>query len=292
MSHIATVSTLRHPNKTRVKSAKKNTDFQPIAPVLLATRDYGLLRVNNTASTPHPKKYEGLDMGALSARLQVQQRKEMNRESSIEKNLASDFSYDSHRRSFIGHLSLGTPHPNKAVAMNPKVLKKRIDDLSFGSSGSTDSENTPILRSLRSILAGRYPQNVTDMANKKRVTLVTPRIIHRNRDETSEFNQHRQSLCKAEFTIARYGKKMSDHIMPKQTKSVTIDTNLILKDLEATEEIELYIQQLGFSGSPAASKMRIVNVNKKMLSSVKQDIAEWVKKRSTLLTTLPSKHFK
>lgn len=294
MSHINKISTtLGRPSTGRVKYAKKNTAFQPIAPVLLATRDYGLVRVNNTASTPHPKKYHGLDIRALSARLQVQQGNEMNNETSNLKYFDSDYRGQPKKPHLTGHMSFGTPHPNKAVAMNPKVLRQRIDEISLNSSSSTDRENAQRLRSFRSIIAGRYPQKVTNIVNnKKKVTVVSPRIRHKSSDETSEFYQHRQTFCKAEFTIARYGKKMSEQIMAKQTKNVAIDTNLIIKDLEAAEQIELYIQELDFSNTSAGSKMKLINVNKKMLNSAKQDIAEWAKKRSTLLNTIPPKHTK
>ncbi|TDG48698.1 hypothetical protein AWZ03_004810 [Drosophila navojoa] len=281
------MATLRRRSTVKGKHNKKNTAFQPIEPVQLANRDYGLVRVTNTASTPHPKIYHGVNMRTLSDRLLVQKGNEVNSETSTVKNYTSNLNVDSDKQRLTGHLSLGTPHPNKAVAMNPKVLKKRIDELSSRNNSSTDSEGAPRLRSVRSILAGRYPQTITDMV-KKKVTLVTPRIIQRNSNESFEFKQHRQSLCKAEFTIARYGKKLSDQIMPKQSKSVTIDTNLIIKDLEATELIELYIQRLHFSGSSASSQMKILNVNKKMLSIAKQDIAELAKKKSSLLT-IPSK---
>lgn len=133
----------------------------------VATRDYGLMRVDNErSSTPFPRKSKAIDGETLRIRLDAERHRDqnswvntddepdtlgddkagksdnelsdtLNTPNSKKKSLSEksrvllSVKKLSSNRSSISHnlLSIGTPHPIKDIALNPKMLSTRISTI-------------------------------------------------------------------------------------------------------------------------------------------------------------------
>lgn len=251
---------------------KKKIDFQPVQPVKLASRDYGLVRVNSISSTPHPKKFDGVDIKVLTSRLEGQRANVRRQGQKYLDNSRINFGQDKNKPESSENISLGTPHPNKAVAINPKVLKTRIDEISRISTDTSFGRSFQKLLGLTSVKSDKIARKNSLDITKKKVTVVSPRntclnIKKKDLDSRSEFNVRRQTFNEGEFTIAKYGKKMSDQLMGTKSDSTYIDNELVMRDLAATQEIEMLIRRLGLvSGAPDQSvgkDIRSTNTSRK-----------------------------
>ncbi|XP_017060712.1 uncharacterized protein LOC108101045 [Drosophila ficusphila] len=132
--------------------------FSPMAPLPIATRDYGLMRSTNKSSTPYPRADQGVDASLLKARLTMRRDFESRHHSLLssfiekEKNESPSISeVDSHGERQVTHkskptvsvfkrpsltkdnlkqlLSIGTPHPKKGMAINASSLNKRLTEI-------------------------------------------------------------------------------------------------------------------------------------------------------------------
>lgn len=163
-------------------------------------------------------------------------------------------------------LSLGTPHPKKGVALNAKALSKRLiivnEELKQPDPPSAISLNpsrTPKKKEvrLRDSASLHGDDRVYSSLDGDRLSDISHRVTQIEYSVSDSlqsvelaqtylsFAERRKRLEWGEFTIARYGRKMSDLMMahtPLQHKVVEQGTILAQK---ANEEIEKYIQSQG-----------------------------------------------
>lgn len=140
----------------------KKLSFQEKSFINVQTRDYGLMRTDNEkSSTPYPRATKAVDGDTLHYRLINQRNKESDdwqktdddldtvksekdlgiNPSTGRLNRKTDLSDKHHvslpvrkpssTRSSLNHnlLSIGTPHPKKDIALNPKMLLARITEV-------------------------------------------------------------------------------------------------------------------------------------------------------------------
>ncbi|KRF83675.1 uncharacterized protein [Drosophila virilis] len=207
------------------KSQSRNLIFKPPDQVPIVDRDYGLIKIStDKASTPYPRVSKGIDVPALTARLEEERISKtevtpLERADSAFSSLR--FSSTSHRTHVMHpeQMPTGTPHPNKGMAVDPKLLKKQISTIDWNAELSHQwasirrlsdiqsmlSEMETDRKSVKDLLSARsssYKRNTLpsclrkDYSNKpehvhkrKKVTLISPR-----RSATSELRDERKNL--------------------------------------------------------------------------------------------------
>ncbi|XP_030556518.1 uncharacterized protein LOC115759662 [Drosophila novamexicana] len=119
------------------KSQSRNLIFKPPDQIPIVDRDYGLIKITaDKASTPYPRISKGIDMPALTARLEEERTSKTER-AHLEKSDSAmsilRFSNTSHRTHVMHpeQMPSGTPHPNKGLAINPKLLKRQISTIDW-----------------------------------------------------------------------------------------------------------------------------------------------------------------
>lgn len=260
--------------------------FVPLEKVPIATRDYGLMKSNNKSSTPYPRVDHGVDATVLRARLsmrrQIESKRNLDKEGSPDLDNSLDGSaYKLHRgegpntgtskgvtltrasnQDYKNELSLGTPHPKKGLALNAKLLTKRISQINKSPSNATIScPQTPrSSEKKKGILlfdsGSNAPQNALPISNKEifannrsfslEYSLSESLIMSVESSENLSFAEKRRRFNLGEFTLTK-GRKMSDVMMAGglENRDTTITDKSIDFANKAKQDIENYIQKQG-----------------------------------------------
>jgi len=169
-------------------------------------------------------------------------------------------------------LSLGTPHPKKGVALNAKVLTRRLTDingqLKMQRVPSQQSEVSPPHRHLRpkkrKVLlsvnadsqASLIPPKDSPVGERVSQTL-SRRLTQMDYDASQSslsgefqepeisFAERRRIFHEGEFTIAKYGRKMSDVMMAAPAATEEVLDNSMQYAQKAKEELETYMRSQG-----------------------------------------------
>ncbi|EDV43375.1 uncharacterized protein Dana_GF18458 [Drosophila ananassae] len=264
--------------------------FVPIEKIPIASRDYGLMKSNNKSSTPYPRVDHGVDATVLRARLSMRRQLETKRNldkdgspdvgdsmegSSYKLNRAEAPHMGSSRavtmtrgsnQDLKHELSLGTPHPKKGVALNAKMLTKRISTLNKTPSQTTVSGPATPRSSTRkkgillidsgSSAPPKTVQSGLPMASKgsfnnkgsfsMEYSLSESLLMSIDSSEILSFAEKRRRFNMGEFTLTK-GRKMSDVMMAGglEHRDGTIVDRTIDFANKAKQEIENYIQKQG-----------------------------------------------
>lgn len=234
-------------------------NFDDTLTVSVANRDYGLIRITQR-STPFPCAKKTLSTAKIVQRLGVE---------ALEDDSGS--TSGSEAKLSICPLkkkSTSTPHPNKGIELNPKVLARNMltnkaqrtnydgaslksfstitgifsHDLhpGFVSSALKPSNNKGAFRD-----KGAQSKN-----NEKRVSWVIPnKSLHfvSSQRQMLNFNERRRLFNLGEYTIAKNGKKMSEVLMAGQPQPDTSMEHMDKADWQAHVEITSFINNHGYS---------------------------------------------
>jgi len=242
-------------------------------------RDYGLMRIPAMeGSTPHPRLTlrvdDNINQGTTTP------------EGNIHK-YSSSIHFDkktSHRlqRAPPEHTLIGTPHPSKGLALDPQLLRKDYMAKRERLSMIRDSFDAGLISKPPSILKNHLGLDHSNSYCKKKpgakVILIDPKksvsltTLSSQEPSTSlselhvtfsfqptcknrnlSFAERRRLFHEAEFTIAKNGNKMSNHIMPVPRHTlVFVESEIARKDKKAINEIKEYIRNHGYTMSHCA----------------------------------------
>ncbi|XP_017007216.2 uncharacterized protein [Drosophila takahashii] len=169
-------------------------------------------------------------------------------------------------------LSLGTPHPKKGVALNARALTRRltdINDLLKMQMGPSEHSmiNTP-QRSMKpkkkKVLMSITTDSIDaiipdkDEPNGELVSREMSRRLTQIDYDASQsslsaeflepelsFAERRRLFQEGEFTIAKYGRKMSDVMMAAPPVNESVEDNSMQFAQKAKEELETYMRSQG-----------------------------------------------
>ncbi|XP_016960131.1 uncharacterized protein LOC108031363 [Drosophila biarmipes] len=312
LNKVPNVTGIEPPTNSVMQGKSKRKEFTPFARINrlkfksrealpISTRDYGLMRSTNKSSTPFPRADQGVDANLLKARLNMRRDYQNRRPDPFSKlpkrtdspsiSDAESHDYDQlsmrqasrpsvsvfRRQSLTKDnykeiLSLGTPHPKKGVALNAKMLTRRLTDingqLKLQQVPSQQSPPSPPHRSQRP-----RKKKVLMSGNAESLSLMIPtkdspvgelvsqslsrRLTQMDYDASQSsfsgefqepelsFAERRRLFHEGEFTIAKYGRKMSDVMMaaPEATEEV-LDNSMQFAQ-RAKEELETYMKSQG-----------------------------------------------
>ncbi|XP_043656425.1 uncharacterized protein LOC122622212 [Drosophila teissieri] len=275
--------------------------FKSTDPLPISSRDYGLMKSSNKSSTPYPRAEQGVDANLLKARLKMRSDFGNQNHSGLHKkavkpekpekpedaspsisDASSHWSKHAHKsklsvtvirrpsltRNIRDIVSVGTPHPKKGVALNAKVLDRRLTDLGDLIKKTTDLSEQPMVHSVKP----KGPKA------KKRVLLATPvesreseissggspdeevvggsvtqadydvtlgSIIGEFQDPQLSFAERRRISQEGEYTIAKNGRKMSDVMMAVPSADEEVFDNSVHFAEKASLEIEKFMRSQG-----------------------------------------------
>lgn len=235
------------------------------------SRDYGLMRVvPEKSATPYPRTSQPIDVDILRNRLAYQQNEPQDNEDTTTKmhvdsieslplqkpHSTVDFkqqakstefekqpsrqitlpprrSSPSVRSSYNQHLlSIGTPHPSKKIALNPKVLLNRLSKVN-------KEKKVKML----------VPADTWSFIDSK--STLTSSVDSQSKStcnsETQSFHQRRKLFDMNEFNIAKNGKKLSEIPMGEAYIPWNTDYLSNIADVKAANDISEYLNKHGIT---------------------------------------------
>ncbi|XP_017112084.1 uncharacterized protein LOC108135753 [Drosophila elegans] len=165
-------------------------------------------------------------------------------------------------------LSIGTPHPAKGVALSARLLTRRLTDindlLKMREEAVPQKEATPVRSRKKKVSMPMVTENrdeIIPVESRPHGELVSKRISSRltqldydasvtSQSEESlvpqlSFAERRRIFHEGEFTIARYGRKMSDVMMASTPQQHQVIDNSLQFAKKANDEIEKYMISQG-----------------------------------------------
>ncbi|XP_032576519.1 uncharacterized protein LOC6619068 isoform X2 [Drosophila sechellia] len=171
-------------------------------------------------------------------------------------------------------VAVGTPHPKKGVALNPKVLGRRLTDINEMLWKTTDMSEHSMpslvkpkgLKTKRKVLLAT-PEECRESEFLHRPGAppdeelvgegVSPRLTHTDCEDTMcsiceefqepqlSFAERRKISQEGEYTIAKYGRKMSDIMMAAPNANQEVDDKSVRYAKKASLEMERYMRSQG-----------------------------------------------
>ncbi|KAI8046723.1 uncharacterized protein LOC128266570 [Drosophila gunungcola] len=165
-------------------------------------------------------------------------------------------------------LSIGTPHPSKGVALSARLLTRRLTDindlLKLREEAVSQKAATPLRSRKKKVSMPMDPDNrdsIIPVESRPDGELVSKSISSRltqldydasvtSQSEESlmpllSFAERRRIFHEGEFTIARYGRKMSDVMMASTPQQHQVIDNSLQFAKKANDEIEKYMISQG-----------------------------------------------
>ncbi|XP_068153484.1 uncharacterized protein [Drosophila tropicalis] len=255
----------------------------------LAERDYGLMKISsNKSQTPYPRVEKGVDPDMLEARLKDRRHSEANSRR-VDESLASEVimekinlvkldpaGVDRQREEEREKLLMGTPHPKKGNAVDPKLLIKHLHfsttstsrrrshdrDITFGTRYSRrpskqgkqvlKARSNLLKRCKKRVLINPHHQSIDDFdgAGSKYFQddcEISQVFSSRTSFNKLDFEERRRKFDEAEFTIAKMGKRIGESMTVQPNPFEIVDKQSWLgNDKRAKEEIEKFIIKQGF----------------------------------------------
>ncbi|EDW96036.1 uncharacterized protein LOC6535696 [Drosophila yakuba] len=270
--------------------------FKTTDPLPISSRDYGLMKSSNKSSTPYPRAEQGVDANLLKARLKMRSDSENKNHSGLHKKKPEKLEDGSpsisdasshwtkptnksklsvtviRRQSLTKNIrdivSVGTPHPKKGVALNAKVLDRRLTDLGDLIKKTNDlSEQsmvncvkpkgpkakrrvllaTPVESRESEISSGASPDGevVGGSVTQADYDATLGSIIGELQDPQLSFAERRRISQEGEYTIAKNGRKMSDVMMAVPSADEEVFDNSVHFAEKASLEIEKFMRSQG-----------------------------------------------
>lgn len=142
------------------------------------------------------------------------------------------------RSSYNQHLlSIGTPHPSKKIALNPKVLLNRL-------SAFDKEKKVKILIPADSSTFRDNNSSLQDFTT----SVESQSTVNFNKD-TQSFYERRKVFDMNEFNIAKNGKKLSE--MPMYEKDYPLNDDYLsdISDVKDVNDMKKYLKKYGFKMS-------------------------------------------
>ncbi|EDV48483.1 uncharacterized protein LOC6553909 [Drosophila erecta] len=267
--------------------------FKSTEPLPISSRDYGLMKSSRKSSTPYPRAEQGVDANLLKARLIMGTDSEhrnhsgllKTRPEKVEDGSPSISDASSHwsksmqkpkpsvnvlqrhspTKNFRDIVSVGTPHPKKGVALNAKILDRRLTDLSELIKRKPDLSEHSMAASLKPKLSKVKKRVLMATPDDSRESGISPgsppvgevvaengthidydgSIIGELQEQRLSFAERRSISQKGEYTIAKHGRKMSDVMMAVPTADQDVFDNNVHYVEKASLEIEKYMRSQG-----------------------------------------------
>ncbi|EDW83822.1 uncharacterized protein Dwil_GK13477 [Drosophila willistoni] len=258
----------------------------------MAERDYGLMKISsNKSQTPYPRVEKGVDPDMLKARLKDRRHSEASSRR-LDESLASEViiekihlvkldpaGVDRQREEEREKLLMGTPHPKKGNAVDPKLLIKHLKfsttstsrrrslerDSTFGrryskrpskrSKQVLNARSNLLKRCKKRVLINPHHQSIDDLdsADGKyfqddcQISQFSSLFGSRTSFTKLDFEERRRKFYEAEFTIAKKGKRIGESMtVQPNTAQIVEKQSWFASDNRAKEEIEKFIIKQGF----------------------------------------------